>query len=77
MSPPQASEDLSQELAYLRTKVTDLSSLIEISIIINSTLELDALVRLVMEKAQSVMKAEASSVMLLNEEGDNLECTLA
>ncbi|MCH6559324.1 GAF domain-containing protein, partial [candidate division KSB1 bacterium] len=77
LSSPEASEDLSKELAYLRSKVSDLSSLIETSIIINSTLELDALVRLVMEKAQSVMKAEASSVMLLNDEGDSLECTVA
>ena len=77
LSSPEASEDLSNELAYLRSKVSDLSSLIETSIIINSTLELDALVRLVMEKAQSVMKAAASSVMLLNDEGDSLECTVA
>ncbi len=77
LSPSQASEDSSQELDYLRSKVSDLSSLIETSIIINSTLELDALVRLVMEKAQSVMKAEASFVMLLNKEGDGLECTVA
>jgi len=77
LSSPEASEDLSKELAYLRSKVSDLSSLIETSIIINSTLELDALVRLVMEKAQSVMKAAASSVMLLNDEGDSLECTVA
>jgi len=77
LSLPESSEDWSQELDYLRSKVSDLSSLIEISIIINSTLELDALVRLVMEKAQSVMKAEASSVMLLNKEGDSLECTMA
>jgi len=77
LSSPEASEDLSKELAYLRSKVSDLSSLIETSIIINSTLELDALIRLVMEKAQSVMKAAASSVMLLNDEGDSLECTVA
>jgi len=77
LSPLQASEGSSQELDYLRSKVSDLSSLIETSIIINSTLELDELVQLVMEKAQSVMKAEASSVMLLNKEGDSLECTMA
>lgn len=65
------------EVVALRSKVADLSSLIEISIIINSTLELDRLVSLVMEKAQSVMKAEASSVMLINERGDMLECEVA
>lgn len=66
-----------EELAHLRAKVADLSSLIEISIIINSALELDELVALVMEKAQSVMKAEASSVMLLNDDTGMLECEVA
>lgn len=65
------------ELAYLRSKVADLSSLIEVSIIINSILDVDELVGLVMEKAQSVMKAEASSVLLVNEETNMLECEVA
>jgi len=65
------------ELAYLRSKVADLSTLIDTSILINSTLDLDELVHLVMEKAQSVMKAEASSVMLVNEEIGMLECEVA
>ncbi|MFZ5515891.1 MAG: PP2C family protein-serine/threonine phosphatase [Candidatus Zhuqueibacterota bacterium] len=61
----------------LRKKVTDLTSLIEVSSIINSTLDLEELMNLVMEKAQSVMNAEASSVMLLNEQTDMLECEIA
>jgi len=65
------------ELAALRKKVHNLSSLIEVSIIINSTLDLEKLVCLVMEKAQTVMDAEASSVMLINEEEDILECQVA
>ncbi len=69
--------DVKNELNNLRAKVNDLSSLIEVSIIINSTVELDKLLVLVMEKAQSVMKAEASSVMLLNEEKNVLECKVA
>jgi sigma-B regulation protein RsbU (phosphoserine phosphatase) len=66
-----------RELSNLRTKVDDLSSLIEVSIIINSTLDLDKLIGLVMEKAQSVMKAEASSVMLLKDDKNILECAVA
>lgn len=71
------SNDRNSELAHLRSKVADLSSLIEVSIIINSTLALDDLIALVMEKAQSVMKAEASSVMLINEQNNMLECEVA
>jgi len=74
MSPAQG---LEKELADLRAKVSDLSSLIEISIIINSTLDLEDLVALVMKKAQTVMKAEASSVMLIKEDVNVLECTVA
>ncbi len=71
------SDAINHELSYLRSKVHDLSSLIEVSIIINSTLDLDELIELVMEKAQAVMKAEASSVMLINEEQNTLECAVA
>ncbi len=66
-----------EELRHLRDKVRDLSSLIEVSIIINSTVELEKLIGLVMEKAQAVMKAEASSVMLFNENTHLLECEVA
>lgn len=69
--------NLEDENAYLRSRVSDLSSLIEVSIIINSTLDLDDLIELVMEKAQTVMKAEASSVMLINEEKNILEIPVA
>lgn len=65
------------EISRLRSRVDDLSSLIEVSIIINSTLDLEELIGLVMEKAQSVMRAEASSVMLINEKTNRLECEVA
>ncbi len=73
----QPSEKSEAELHELRSKVSDLSSLIEVSIIINTTQNVDELVNLVMTKAQSVMRAEASSVMLLNEETNMLECEVA
>ena len=70
-------EKLIEELADLQAKVLALSSLMEVSIIINSTLDLDELIALVMEKAQSVMKAEASSVMIIDEEKNVLICPVA
>lgn len=65
------------EVRELRAKVDALSSLIDVSIIINSTLDLDKLMVMVMEKAQNVMKAEASSVMIINAEKNVLECPVA
>jgi len=66
-----------EEIKKLKARIQDLSSLIEVSIIINSTLDLEKLIGLVMEKAQSVMRAEASSVMLINEKTGKLECEVA
>lgn len=61
------------EIQQLRRKAEDLSTLIEISTIINSVLDLDEVIRLVLEKTQEVMKAEASSVFLLNSRTNRLE----
>lgn len=65
------------EIESLKKKIDDLTSLIDVSAIISSTLDLEELMNLVMEKAQAVMNAEASSVMLLNEETGELECEIA
>ncbi|NOZ61189.1 MAG: SpoIIE family protein phosphatase [Calditrichaeota bacterium] len=65
------------ELGQLRQKIKDLTSLIDVTSIITSTLDLDELMALVMEKAQEVMHAEASSIMLLNEDTGLLECQIA
>lgn len=65
------------EIESLNKRIADLTSLIEVSSIISSTLDLEELMSLVMEKAQTVMNAEASSVMLLNEETGKLECQIA
>jgi len=71
------SSDAQQQITLLNQKVNDLTSLIDVSAIISSTLDLDELINLVMEKAQTVMNAEASSIMLLNEETNLLECRFA
>ena len=67
----------SNEIVSLKQRVKDLSSLIEVSIIINAATDLDELIQLVLEKAQAVMNAEASSVFLVNEEKNLLECEVA
>ena len=69
--------DTKVEITALKQRVKDLSSLIKVSIIINSALDLDELIQLVLEKAQTVMNAEASSVLLVNEEKNLLECKVA
>ncbi len=61
----------------LRRRVDDLSTLIQVTALINSSLDLDRVVALVMEKAQAVMRAEASSVMLINDKENRLECKVA
>ncbi|MFQ5583074.1 MAG: SpoIIE family protein phosphatase, partial [Calditrichia bacterium] len=72
-----SNQETDQELQHLRAKVEALSSLMRISIIINSTLDLDKLLGLVMEKAQSVMNSEASSVMIIDQEKNVLICPVA
>src|SRR5574341_161415 len=74
---PSSQHDVRDEIEALQAKVATLSSLIEVSIIVNSTLDLDSVLSLVMEKAQAVMEAEASSVMLINEKTGMLEWEVA
>jgi phosphoserine phosphatase RsbU/P len=72
--------DITISQAYLKTiekKVEDLKTLIEVSAIISSTLDFCDLMRLVMEKAEGVMDAEACSILLYNKENNKLEFDLA
>lgn len=68
---------LQQERDLLSARVEALSSLIEVGIIINSTFHLDEVMQLVMKKAQQVMQAEASSILLINREKKVFECPVA
>jgi sigma-B regulation protein RsbU (phosphoserine phosphatase) len=56
-----------RDVAALREQLKHLSSLIEVSHVINSTLELTALLTIIMDIAKSVMRCEASSLMLIDE----------
>lgn len=70
-------QETTSKIQELQARVEDLSSLIHVTNIISSTLDLDVLLGLVMEKAQEVMRAEASSVFLVNEALGVLECEVA
>jgi sigma-B regulation protein RsbU (phosphoserine phosphatase) len=60
-------------LKGLETKVERLKVLMEMSAILSSTLELDDLVSLVMEKAKSDLDAEACSILFYNKENRRLQ----
>ncbi len=60
------------EMTALREQVGHLSSLIEVSHVINSTLELTSLLTIIMDIAKSVMHCEASSLMLIDEATNEL-----
>ncbi|MBN1918412.1 MAG: SpoIIE family protein phosphatase [Verrucomicrobia bacterium] len=61
-----------RDLAHLREQVAHLSSLIEVSHVINSTLELTNLLTIIMDIAKTVMRCEASSLMLIDEATNEL-----
>lgn len=66
-----------EHLRNIEGKVHELKLLLEVSPIISSTLELDELMPLVMEKAKHVMDAEACSILFYNKETDKLEFEVA
>ena len=63
---------LQEQLRLSSQKVANLSALVEISKIINSTLDLDTLLTMIMEIIKQVLNAESGSLMLLDERGDEL-----
>lgn len=72
--------DIVVSSAYLKNiekKVRDLKLLVDVSSIISSSLELNELMPLVMEKAQDVMDAEACSILFYNPEINKLEFEVA
>ena len=64
-------------LERIEKKTEALRALIEVSAIISSTLDINELMTLVMEKAKSLMKAEGCSILLYNKETNKLEFDLA
>lgn len=69
--------NLESEIQRLQQRVRVLYGLIETSAIINSSLDLDEVLRLVLEKAQEVTGAEASAILLYNPQTKKLEFEVA
>jgi sigma-B regulation protein RsbU (phosphoserine phosphatase) len=65
------------ELDRLQEKIRRLHGLIETSAIISSSLDLDEVLRLVLEKAQGIAGAEASAILLYNPDTRKLEFEVA
>jgi len=65
------------ELERIEEKVRRLHALIETSALLNSSLDLDDVLRLVLEKAQGVAHAEASAILLYNPQTNKLEFEVA
>jgi len=63
-------DTFNQSFNAICQKVYQLESLIEVSQIVNSTLDLKELLPLIMELTTKLMKAEASSLMLIDEESN-------
>ena len=58
-------------------EIAKMSALMEASIIINSTRNLDELLKIIMQSAEKVMQAEASSVFLIDNENNELYFEIA
>ncbi|MGD0282443.1 MAG: GAF domain-containing SpoIIE family protein phosphatase [Dissulfurispiraceae bacterium] len=64
-------------LKRIEKKVEDLKNLFAMSALISSTLDLNELMQLVMEKARNALQAEACSILFYNRETDKLEFEVA
>ncbi|MBF0506569.1 MAG: SpoIIE family protein phosphatase [Nitrospirae bacterium] len=72
--------EITISVEYLRgteKKIEALKALIDMSALISSTLDLDELMQLVMEKAKHELQAEACSILFYNKEIDKLEFEVA
>jgi len=58
---------LLQDISSLTKKIEELSTLNEVGKVLNSTLELQAILNLVMERVKEMMKVEAGSLLLYDE----------
>lgn len=68
---------MEDELARCRQQIEELTNLLEVSKIINSTLSLDEVLRVAMESTRKVMKAEASTLFIINKYSGNLVARVA
>jgi len=71
-SPVSTSEPLREELMRLRDMVIQRSKLLEISVTLNSTLELDTLLQFIINSAADLMDSEGASILLVDENTKDL-----
>lgn len=77
MPPTAETDDRRAAIAYLERRLQHLESLMEVSALVGSSLDLNEVLSLVMQKAQVVMDAEASSILLFNQQTGKLEFEVA
>ncbi len=70
-------EDLTKSIDYLKQERNELETLYEIGRTLNSTLEFDEVLRLVMDRVIEFVKAERGFLMLVNPETGEPEFTIA
>lgn len=67
----------SLQFKTMKEKVQHLEKLLEVNLFLSSTLNLKDLLRRIMEVSRSTMKAEAASLLLLDEKGEELSFEVA
>lgn len=70
-------QDPRADIARLERRLQQLASLMEVSVLIGSSLNLTEVLNQVMQKAKAVMDAEAVSILLWNERTNKLEFEVA
>jgi len=76
LMPDDAEIVAAGELEGLRSRVKNLSRLIDVSVLVSSSLNLQEVMNRIMEMSKEMMEAEAASIMLWNEELQCLEFKL-
>lgn len=64
--------NMRSKISELKKKIKNLESLIDASLVFSSTLDIDALLNIILQKAEELMEAEASSVFRIDEEKNEL-----
>ncbi len=63
---------MKSKVSELKSKIKNLEKLIDTSLLFSSTLDIDALLNIILQKAEELMDAEASSVFRIDEEKNEL-----
>ncbi len=67
-----ASTDLAQDVAELRQMVLQLSRMVEISVTLNSTLDIDKLLQFIIDSAADLVNSQAASILLVDDKTQDL-----